>query len=221
MQGRNPSLCCVCVSTEETAGQAGTTVLLKQPQVPAQAQTGLPVPKSSTAVLAAEPMETDAGAASLEPREAPVLMESSGGDMSELSQDEGSAAVDIAEQMQELEQALSSEPVPAEGNTEEPQQKEQCAGDQVQEQGLDHVYIQSAGGELLMQNNPLTSEGIVIVNIPGVVTTSAAAATTTTTATPTTTPQGVALENVDTLLGFEMDGAKKESTDAHVAESQH
>lgn len=147
-------------------------------------------------------------------------MESSGGDMSELSQDEGGAAVDIAEQMQELEQALSSEPVPAGGNTEEPKQKEKCSGAQVQEQGLDQVFAQSGGGELLMQNNPLTSEGIVIVNVPGVVTTTAAVATTTT-ATPTTTRQGVALENVDTLLGYEMDGIKKESGDAQVAKSQH
>lgn len=201
--------------------QVGTAALPKQPQLPAQAQTGLSVPKTSTALPAAEAMETDAGAASLEPREAPVLMESSSGEMSELSQDEGGAAVDIAEQMQELEQALSSEPVPAERNTGEPQQKEQCAGDQVQEQGLDQVYMQSGGGELLVQNNPLISDGNVIASVPGVVTTATPAATSTTTVTATTTPQGDALQNVNALLGFEMDAAKKESADAHVTESQH
>ena len=110
--------------------------------------------------------------------------------------------------MQDLEEALSGEPVQPDSRAEEPGlQEERCCGDQVQEQVLDGVYIQAEGGELLMQHNPLSSEGIVIENVPDVVTT---------TTTHNQAPQGSALENA---LAIEADGSK--SADANVAGLQH
>uniref|UniRef100_A0AAY4BLQ4 C2H2-type domain-containing protein n=1 Tax=Denticeps clupeoides TaxID=299321 RepID=A0AAY4BLQ4_9TELE len=128
----------------------------------------------------------------------------SGAEISEVSQDEGTT-VDVAEQMQELEQALISDLEPAfSSDTHQIQQETAARNDggaadqqdggrvETSEVKLEHTYVQTEGGGLR-----LASEGIVTVNEPGGTGTINIQA-----------PQGVALETV--LLAVDTGGAKSE-----------
>ncbi|XP_028822583.1 zinc finger protein 839-like [Denticeps clupeoides] len=182
----------VAPKMEEAAAQTGggeKTSVEVPPQKPLVSLSPLEAP-AGEGTQATESDATDRG--------------ESGAEISEVSQDEGTT-VDVAEQMQELEQALISDLEPAfSSDTHQIQQETAARNDggaadqqdggrvETSEVKLEHTYVQTEGGGLR-----LASEGIVTVNEPGGTGTINIQA-----------PQGVALETV--LLAVDTGGAKSE-----------
>lgn len=159
-----------------------------------------------------QPMETESsGGGQKNPLVLPGLMaDSSGGELSELSQDEGGgvAVVDVAQQMQELEQALErSEPTKATQSqgAKETQQEGGGGGGGVRQ------AQEQASPQVQQPPPPLSSQGTVTTNVD---------TSTASTTRATVTAQGGtgATENVQALPATETAGTQKGgSIDASVA----
>ncbi|XP_063040387.1 uncharacterized protein LOC134435391 [Engraulis encrasicolus] len=185
---------------EDTAAPVSTTAPLKEPQ-------SQPPP-------AVQPMETESSSSGQKnPLVLPGLMaDSSGGELSELSQDEGVwvAVVDVAQQMQELEQALErSEPTKA-TQSQGAKETQQEGGGGGGGGGVRQAQEQ-ASPQVQQPPPPLSSQGTVTTNV---VTSTAS----TTRATVTAQGGTGATENVQALPATETAGTQKGgSVDASVA----